>query len=82
MATNTHDAAAAPGMPQLDFSTFPNQMFWLLVALVVIYLTLSRVALPRIGGILADRAGRITNDLATAEELRLKAKEADPRSVL
>jgi len=32
-----HDAAAsAPGMPQLDFSTFPNQIFWLVVTLVVI----------------------------------------------
>ena len=44
-------------MPQLDFSTFPNQIFWLVVTLVVIYLVLSRVALPRIGGILAERAG-------------------------
>jgi F-type H+-transporting ATPase subunit b len=32
-----------------DFSTFPNQIFWLVVTLVVIYLILSRVALPRIG---------------------------------
>ncbi len=25
--------AAESGMPQLDFSTFPNQIFWLVVAL-------------------------------------------------
>ena len=35
-------------MPQLDFSTFPNQIFWLLITLVVIYFVLSRIALPRI----------------------------------
>ncbi|MGD9863065.1 MAG: F0F1 ATP synthase subunit B', partial [Pseudodonghicola sp.] len=88
MATETHDAghaaadmahgaASAPGMPQLDFSSFPNQIFWLAVTLVVIYLILSRVALPRIGGILAERTGTITNDLAAAEDLKAKAVEAE-----
>lgn len=65
------------GMPQLDFSTFPNQIFWLVVTLVVIYLILSRIALPRIGGVLAERKGTITNDLAAAEELKQKAVEAE-----
>ena len=65
MATETpatdvaHGAAGAAeaGMPQLDFSTFPNQIFWLLVTLAVIYFVLSRVALPRIGAVLAGIAG-------------------------
>ncbi|MEM6479016.1 MAG: F0F1 ATP synthase subunit B' [Pseudomonadota bacterium] len=70
-------AASAPGMPQLDFSTFPNQIFWLVVTLVVIYFVLSRVALPRIGGVLAERAGTITNDIAAAEDLKARAKEAE-----
>lgn len=69
--------AEKAGMPQLDFATFPNQIFWLAVALVVIYLVLSRVALPRIGGILADRQGAITNDIAAAEELKAKAEAAE-----
>ncbi|WP_264212095.1 F0F1 ATP synthase subunit B' [Leisingera thetidis] len=86
MASNTQDAAhgaadaahgSAPGMPQLDFSTFGNQIFWLVVALVVIYLILSRVALPRIGAVLAERQGTITNDLAAAEDLKAKAVEAE-----
>lgn len=84
MATTAHEAAGAAaeqaekaGMPQLDFSTFPNQIFWLLVTLVVIYLVLSRVALPRIGSVLAERRGTITNDIAAAEELKLKALEAE-----
>ncbi len=79
MATDTKSAAeaASPGMPQLDFSTFGNQIFWLLVALVVIYFVLSRVALPRIAAILAERSGTITNDLAAAEDLKAKAVEAE-----
>ena len=71
------EVAAKAGMPQLDFSTFPNQIFWLLVTLIVIYFVLSRVALPRIGSVLAERKGAITNDLAAAEELKQKAVGAE-----
>ncbi len=88
MANTTQEAAGAAaeaaghatqsvGMPQLNWETFPNQIFWLAVALVLIYLILSRVALPRIGGIVADRQGTITNDIAAAEELKAKAVEAE-----
>lgn len=78
MATQaTGEAGKAVGMPQLDISTWPNQIFWLTVTLVVIYLILSRVALPRIGAVLAERKGTITNDLAAAEELKLKAVAAE-----
>lgn len=73
----TEGAGQAAGMPQLDFSTFGNQIFWLVVTLVVIYLILSRVALPRIGAVLAERAGSITSDLARAEELRAQAGAAE-----
>ena len=67
----------AIGMPQLCADWIPNQIFWLLVTLVVIYLVLSRIALPRIGAVLADRKGTINNDLAAADELKQKAVEAE-----
>jgi len=70
-------AEQATGLPQLDFSTFPNQIFWLVVALVVLYFILSRVALPRIGSVLAERTGTITNDIAAAETFRAQATEAE-----
>ena len=82
MATNNNAAAevalgAPPGMPQLDSATFSNQVFWLLITLVAIYLVLSRVALPRIAAILAERQGTITNDIAAAEDLKAKAEDAE-----
>jgi F-type H+-transporting ATPase subunit b len=79
MATENADTggAEAVGMPQLDFSTFGNQIFWLLVTLVAIYLILTKIALPRIASVLAERQGTITNDVAAAEELKLKAEEAE-----
>ena len=82
MATDTQDAAgqaadAAPGMPQLDFSTFGNQIFWLVVTLVAIYLILSRIALPRIAEVLAQRQDRISDDLSAAENLKGQALAAE-----
>ena len=57
-----------PGMPQLDGHDLGSQIFWLLVVLAVIYWVLSRIALPRIGGVISDRQGAITGDLMAAEE--------------
>ena len=68
---------SAIGMPQLCVDWMPNQVFWLVVTLVVIYFVLSRIALPRIGSVLAERQGTISNDLAAAEELKLRAVEAE-----
>lgn len=86
MATETTEAVAgscvdaggsALGMPQLCADWMTNQVFWLVVALVVIFFIMSRIALPRIGAVLAERAGTITNDLSAAEELKQKAVEAE-----
>ncbi len=84
MTTTTTEAVAGAaehaekaGLPQLNFDTFPNQIFWLAVTLVAIYLVLSRVALPRIGAVLAERSGTITNDLAAAEEFKQNAVQAE-----
>ena len=68
---------SAVGMPQLCFDWWPNQIFWLMVTLVVIFFFLSRIALPRIAAVLAERQGTITNDLAAAEDLKAKAVEAE-----
>lgn len=67
----------AIGMPQLCFEWYGNQIFWLAITLVVIYLVLSRIALPRIAAILAERQGTITNAIANAEDLKVKAAEAE-----
>ena len=67
----------AIGMPQLCGEWMGNQIFWLVITLVVIFFILSRVALPRIAAVLAERQGTITNDIAAAEDLKRKAVEAE-----
>ena len=67
----------ALGMPQLCADWMPNQIFWLVITLIAIFFVLSRIALPRIGAVLAERSGTITNDIAAAEDFKNKAAAAE-----
>ncbi|MEZ5898321.1 MAG: F0F1 ATP synthase subunit B [Hyphomicrobiaceae bacterium] len=58
------------GLPQLDAHTFAPQIFWLVLTFAVLYFILSKVALPRIGEVLEERADRITRDLEAAQRLK------------
>jgi F-type H+-transporting ATPase subunit b len=77
MGHGAAEHASSGGLPQLDFSTYGNQIFWLVITLIVIYFVLSRIALPRIAAVLAERQGTITNDIAAAEDLKSKAAAAE-----
>ncbi|MCE9523052.1 MAG: F0F1 ATP synthase subunit B' [Alphaproteobacteria bacterium] len=57
---------AKPGLPQLDVTTFAGQLFWLAISFAVLYFVISRIAAPKISGVIADRAGRIKGDLDQA----------------
>ena len=74
-------------MPQLDFSTFLPQIFWLFISLSFLYIVLSRYALPRVSDIIEERKDIIAQDIdsakeyseeskKTTEELNLKLSEA------
>ena len=61
-------------MPQLDFTTFLPQLFWLFISLSVLYLMLSKIALPRISDVIEERKDTITDDLDEAKSLSIEAK--------
>ncbi|HHI81664.1 MAG TPA: F0F1 ATP synthase subunit B', partial [Rhizobiales bacterium] len=42
-------------MPQLDTSTFMPQLVWLAITFFVLYVIMTRLALPRIGGAIEQR---------------------------
>lgn len=69
--------AAKTGMPQLAIETYPSQIFWLVVSLLVLYFVLSRVALPRVAGAIESRHDAIEDDLDRAGEFKRKAEEAE-----
>lgn len=74
-AVNLEHAEA--GMPQLDVTMFPNLIFWLVVSLLLLYFILTRVALPRISSVLAERSDAVSNDLEQAQLLKRRADEAE-----
>lgn len=61
-------------MPQLDISTFPPQLAWLLITFVALFLIVWKVALPRIVNVRDTRQRRIEDDLGKAETLREEAE--------
>ena len=60
------------GIPQLEFSSFPNQILWLVVFLLAIFIVVRMIALPRIGQIVSQREKRIKTDLEDARKLNEK----------
>jgi len=64
------------GFPPFQRDTFASQLVWLAITFVAIYLLIARIAIPRIGGILEDRAKRIEGDHAAAQKLREESEAA------
>lgn len=62
-------------MPQLDFATYVPQLIWLVITFGLLYLLMSRVALPRIGTVIEERRDRIADDLDKAAELKRQTEE-------
>ena len=63
-------------MPQLDFSTFIPQIFWLFVSLSILYLILSKYALPRVSDVIEERKDIIAHDIDEAKKFSLDSKKA------
>ena len=77
MASTTDNSAVE--MPQLDFSTFPNQIFWLIVFCVVLFAIVKFFIIPRMEDIFANRRKIIDGNIAKAEEIRLRVNEIEKK---
>lgn len=64
------------GLPQLDATTFPSQLFWLALTFAILYLYFSRKALPDISGVIENRRAHIDGDIGTADRIRKEAEAA------
>ena len=62
-------------MPQLEISTFPSQIFWLVISFLLLYLILSRIIVPRIASVLKDREDEIKNNFELSEKLYKKTED-------
>ena len=79
MATNSHTEQPSGhkgAFPPFNPTTFASQLFWLVIAFVVLYVLMAKVALPRVGSIIENRQKRISDDLASAASLKAESDAA------
>jgi len=62
--------------PPFQSQNFPSQLVWLVVSFALLYVLMARVALPRIGSILAARSQRIADDLESAQRFKEQSAAA------
>jgi len=73
---HTEHPAGHGKFPPFQSEFFPSQLVWLAISFVLLYVLMSRIALPRIGAILAERSKLIGDDLAAAERLKEQSNAA------
>lgn len=75
--TTGADAAHAGGaFPPFQSETFASQLFWLALTFALLYWFMAKVALPRLGGIIAQRHDKIQGDLHEAIAAKKEAEAA------
>ena len=83
LAVQSSAQADGAGLPQLDISTWPSQLFWLVVLFTAGYFLMAKFVTPRIGSVLEKRRAKLDEDLGKArsageEATRIRAEyEAD-----
>ena len=64
------------GFPPFQTRNFPSQIVWLALTFILLYVLMSRIALPRIGSILAERSKRVSEDLMAAQRFKEQSEAA------
>ena len=62
-------------MPQLDFSVFPSQFFWLVVNFLLMLFIMSKFIIPKTAEMINLRKEKIEGDLEKASEIKKKVEE-------
>ena len=64
------------GLPQLDISTWPTQLFWLIITFSVGYFLVSTFVIPSISTVIERRSNKLSSDLNNAKKAQEDAKNA------
>ena len=61
--------------PPFDPEFFVPQLVWLIITFSVLYFVMSRIALPRVAGVIENRRETIAGDLDKAGELQAQVAD-------
>jgi F-type H+-transporting ATPase subunit b len=64
------------GFPPFQAQTFASQLVWLAIAFVLLYVLMSKLALPRVASIIEARQNKIDGDIAEAGRLKTRSDDA------
>lgn len=73
-AAEAHHEEGSGGLPQMDISRFPGQLFWLAVTFLLTYVLMKHVALPGVEKTLDSREKRISADIGGSKAKNEAAK--------
>jgi F-type H+-transporting ATPase subunit b len=74
---HTEVPGAKRPFPPFESQHFPSQLFWLALTFILLYVLMSRIALPRVASIFAARSKRISDDLAAANRFKEQSEAAN-----
>ena len=69
-AAHTEHPGGKIPFPPFNKETFASQLVWFAIFFIALYVIIARLAIPRIGGIVEARRGRIEGDIAEANRLK------------
>lgn len=78
MATETHEGTAteghgSAGLPQFDFTWWPGQIAWFLIVFFAVLAFMRLFTVPKVGGTIEAREGKIAGDIAEARRMKDEA---------
>ena len=71
----TATAANAAGLPQLDHTWYANQVLWLVVCFIVLYILVAHFIAPTVDGVLSARTSAIGDAIRDAEVAKRDADQ-------
>lgn len=76
-AATVPSSALAGGVPQLDPTWYPSQLFWMIISFALMLILVRGFITPKLNVILTHRKESIQTAVREAEEYRAKAAKAD-----
>jgi F-type H+-transporting ATPase subunit b len=64
------------GFPPFNAENFASQLFWLVIAFVLLYALMAKWALPQVARVIENRQQQIDDDIAEAGRLKERSDEA------